>query len=207
MTRCPTSPGSTPDPTAATTPHGSCPAITGVPPPPSPSPAAALPAARYGCRSLPHIPDALIARTTSPAPGVGSGNSWTSSLRLPRNTIPFMTPSLPRDGQTLAQPSTRMATFERRLGRGILRLDGGRRERTARPPAPFGRGVRGAYRPRSNERRTPALRVTLVAAFKRRRCRRHPALGEAGASGLSGPQRRRPGSPRGVAPRSNERRG
>src|SRR6266508_4502295 len=50
--------------------------------------AAALPAARYGCRSLPHMPEAFMATTTSPGPGVGSGNSRSSSLRLPRKTTP-----------------------------------------------------------------------------------------------------------------------
>src|SRR5262249_11032940 len=38
----------------------------------------------------PHMPDALISRITSRGPGVGSGNSLSSSLRSPRNTTPFM---------------------------------------------------------------------------------------------------------------------
>src|SRR5688572_24760371 len=98
MTRRPTSARSTPAPTACTTPHGSWPPITGVPPPPSPSPAAAFPVARYRCRSLPHIPDALMASTTSPGPGTEPRNSRTSSCRLPRNTIPRISPS--SGGQT-----------------------------------------------------------------------------------------------------------
>src|SRR5262250_44350 len=36
------------------------------------------------------MPDALISRITSRGPGVGSGNSLSSSLRSPRNTTPFM---------------------------------------------------------------------------------------------------------------------
>src|SRR5262245_62953355 len=46
------------------------------------------PAARYECRSLPHLPEALISNTTSPGPGVGSGNSRSSNRRSPRNTTP-----------------------------------------------------------------------------------------------------------------------
>src|SRR5882724_9353461 len=41
------------------------------------------------------MPDALISRITSRAPGVGSGNSRSSSLRSPRNTTPFMAFSRP----------------------------------------------------------------------------------------------------------------
>src|SRR3974390_22650 len=44
-------------------------------------------------RSVPHIPDALISKITSRGPGVGSGNSLSSSLRSPRNTTPFMASS------------------------------------------------------------------------------------------------------------------
>src|SRR5260370_10944111 len=36
------------------------------------------------------MPEALISRITSRGPGVGSGNSLSSSLRSPRNTTPFM---------------------------------------------------------------------------------------------------------------------
>src|SRR5262245_49659503 len=36
------------------------------------------------------MPDALISRITSRGPGVGSGNSLSSSFRSPRNTTPFM---------------------------------------------------------------------------------------------------------------------
>src|SRR5262245_25383885 len=90
MTRWPVgaSASLTPAPRAATTPHGSWPATTGPPWPPRPSAAAALPTARYGCRSLPHMPEAFMATTTSPGPGVGSGNSRSSSFRPPRNTTP-----------------------------------------------------------------------------------------------------------------------
>src|SRR6516225_3055020 len=49
-----------------------------------------LAGARYVCRSLPHMPEALISRITSRGPGVGSGNRLSSSLRSPRNTTPFM---------------------------------------------------------------------------------------------------------------------
>src|SRR5712691_4109997 len=40
------------------------------------------------------MPDALISRITSLGPGVGSGNSLSSSFRSPRNTTPFMVSSL-----------------------------------------------------------------------------------------------------------------
>src|SRR5437773_1532661 len=39
------------------------------------------------------MPDALISRITSRGPGVGSGNSLSSSFRSPRNTTPFMASS------------------------------------------------------------------------------------------------------------------
>src|SRR5205807_2094621 len=51
-------------------------------------------------RSLPHMPDALIAITTSPGPGRGSANSRSSSFRSPRKTTPRMVPpstARPRD--------------------------------------------------------------------------------------------------------------
>src|SRR3989475_13327949 len=38
------------------------------------------------------MPEALISRITSRGPGVGSGNSLSSSFRSPRNTTPFMAP-------------------------------------------------------------------------------------------------------------------
>src|ERR1700674_2584058 len=40
------------------------------------------------------MPEALISRITSRGPGVGSGNSLSSSFRSPRNTTPFMVFSL-----------------------------------------------------------------------------------------------------------------
>src|SRR4030095_14784954 len=40
------------------------------------------------------MPDALISRMTSLGPGVGSGNSLSSSFRSPRNTTPFMASSI-----------------------------------------------------------------------------------------------------------------
>src|SRR5947199_41243 len=39
------------------------------------------------------MPDALISRITSLGPGVGSGNSLSSSFRSPRKTTPFMVSS------------------------------------------------------------------------------------------------------------------
>src|SRR5215475_2692225 len=36
------------------------------------------------------MPEALISRITSREPGVGSGNSLSSSFRSPRNTTPFI---------------------------------------------------------------------------------------------------------------------
>src|SRR5574341_1565196 len=90
MTRCPrrACASLTPGPTAATTPQGSWPAITGSPRPRIPIAVLPPPAARYECRSLPHMPEALISNTTSPGPGVGSGNSRSSNRRSPRNTTP-----------------------------------------------------------------------------------------------------------------------
>src|SRR5215472_15866443 len=69
---------------------------------------------RYWCRSLPHIPEAFISSTTSPGPGVGSGNSWISSLRLPRNTMPRMANLLRTGGSTLSRPPCRLFTVDRR---------------------------------------------------------------------------------------------
>src|SRR5262249_30716598 len=40
------------------------------------------------------MPEALISSTTSPGPGVGSGNSASSSLRLPSNVTPRIAPLL-----------------------------------------------------------------------------------------------------------------
>src|SRR5271169_3761337 len=81
----------TPAPIAATTPHGSCPAMTGSGLTGSP-PIAAPPdlGRRYWCRSLPHMPEAFISTTTSPGPGVGSGNSIISICRSPVKTTPRM---------------------------------------------------------------------------------------------------------------------
>src|SRR5712691_2828166 len=95
MARCPTwaCASLTPGPTAATTPHGSCPAMTGSPRLRMPM-AAVPPLARYVCRSLPHMPEAFISKTTSPGPGVGSGKSRSSKRLSPRNTTPRITPPL-----------------------------------------------------------------------------------------------------------------
>ena len=85
----------TPGPTATTTPHGSCPAITGLGL--AGRPVALAPplvfGRRYWCRSLPHMPEAFISTTTSSGPGVGSGNSINSSSRPPVKTTPRMLPS------------------------------------------------------------------------------------------------------------------
>src|ERR1700733_3411227 len=97
MTRSPirASFSDTPVPTAATTPQGSWPAITGFGL--AGNPVALAPplvfGRRYWCRSLPHMPEAFISTTTSSGPGVGSGNSIISSSRAPVNTTPRMVPS------------------------------------------------------------------------------------------------------------------
>ena len=94
MTRAPTfaSLSETPGPTAATTPQGSWPAITGFGF--AGNPVALAPplvfGRRYWCRSLPHMPEAFISTTTSSGPGVGSGKSIISSSRPPVNTTPRM---------------------------------------------------------------------------------------------------------------------
>src|SRR5215472_8931209 len=91
MTRWPTRAtlSLTPGPIAATTPHGSCPPITGFgltgnPPIASPPDLGR----RYWWRSLPHIPEDFISTTTSSGPGVGSGNSIISICRSPVKTTP-----------------------------------------------------------------------------------------------------------------------
>src|SRR3984893_4072148 len=85
----------TPAPTATTTPHGSCPAMTG-------SELAGMPVPvrgrffgrRYWCSSDPHMPEAFISSTTSPGPGVGSGKVMISTARAPGNTTPRMASSV-----------------------------------------------------------------------------------------------------------------
>src|SRR5712671_6606329 len=84
----------TPAPIAETTPQGSWPpmtgfGLTGSPPMDSPPDFGR----RYWCRSLPHIPEAFISTTTSPGPGVGSGNSIISISRSPVKTTPRITSS------------------------------------------------------------------------------------------------------------------
>src|SRR6266404_4221451 len=66
MTRWPTcaSDGLTAVPTAATMPHGSCPAIVGALGAASPPVSPPAFGRRYWCRSLPHMPDAFISMTT-----------------------------------------------------------------------------------------------------------------------------------------------
>src|SRR5215813_9079858 len=53
------------------------------------------------------MPEALISRTTSLGPGVGSGNSLSSSFRSPRNTTPFIRSSMSRVGGTLTPADVR----------------------------------------------------------------------------------------------------
>src|SRR4051794_32081365 len=79
----------TPGPIAATTPQGSWPPMTGFGLTGSP-PIASPPdfGRRYWWRSLPHMPEAFISTTTSPGPGVGSGNSISSISRSPLKTTP-----------------------------------------------------------------------------------------------------------------------
>ena len=109
MTRAPTfaSFSETPGPTAATTPQGSWPAITGFGF--AGNPVALAPplvfGRRYWCRSLPHMPEAFISTTTSSGPGVGSGNSIISSSRPPVNTTPRMVSSCDRLGRRLVRYS------------------------------------------------------------------------------------------------------
>src|SRR5487761_238252 len=86
----------TPGPIAATMPQGSWPPITGFgltgkPPIDSPPDFGR----RYWCRSLPHMPEAFISTTTSPGPGVGSGNSIIAISRSPLNTTPRIASSSP----------------------------------------------------------------------------------------------------------------
>src|SRR3989454_6647815 len=81
------------------------------------------------------MPEALMAMTTSPGPGVGSGNSRSSSFRLPRKTMPFMSVSFalvdesqerpPRaePPQVLAERGDDAAGAARRAARGVRRDD------------------------------------------------------------------------------------
>src|SRR5438132_1440912 len=81
------------------------------------------------------MPEALMAMTTSPGPGVGSGNSRSSSFRLPRKTMPFISVSLafvderqerlPRaePPEVLADRADDAAGPSRRAARGVRRDD------------------------------------------------------------------------------------
>src|SRR5437899_1304696 len=81
------------------------------------------------------MPEALMAMTTSPGPGVGSGNSRSSSFRLPRKTMPFISVSfafvderqerLPRaePPEVLAERRDDAAGPSRRAARGVRRDD------------------------------------------------------------------------------------
>src|SRR5213594_478278 len=81
------------------------------------------------------MPEALMAMTTSPGPGVGSGNSRSSSFRLPRKTMPFISVSfalvdrcqerLPRaePREILAECRDDAAGPARRASRGVRRDD------------------------------------------------------------------------------------
>src|SRR6516162_772271 len=93
-------------PIAAMTPQGSCPAITGSGLTGRP-PIAAPPdfGRRYWCRSLPHMPEAFISTTTSPGPGVGSGNSIISICRSPGKTTPRITSSAVLSSNRRPQPT------------------------------------------------------------------------------------------------------
>src|ERR1700681_4671973 len=120
MTRAPmrAARSSTALPIAATTPHGSCPAITGPDTLPSPS-EAAPPEARENFKSLPHMPDALISTTTSCGPGVGSGNSISCNLRSPRNVTPRMV-GLPGCHDRRSSPYDTIPT--KQLGEAVLKV-------------------------------------------------------------------------------------
>src|SRR5438046_10398900 len=109
------------------------------------------------------MPEALMAMTTSPGPGVGSGNSRSSSFRLPRKTMPFMSVSFalvdesqerpPRaePPQVLAERGDDAAGAAWRAARGVRRDDharvgperGSRRQRRGsghvgpRPPGQY----------------------------------------------------------------------
>src|SRR6516164_8830221 len=124
MTRCPTRAifSLTPAPIAATIPHGSCPAMTGLGLTGSP-PIAAPPdfGRRYWCRSLPHMPEAFISTTTSPGPGAGSGNSINSSCRSPVNTTPRIASSAFPYCQTVP-PNLRSFTVPRYCSEAMPKL-------------------------------------------------------------------------------------
>src|SRR3989440_12962871 len=108
------------------------------------------------------MPEALMARTTSPGPGVGSGNSRSSSLRPPRKTMPFMSVSFAfvDEGQerlphaeppeVLAERGDDATGAARRAARGVWRDDhaGGGPARGVRRQRPAIRGVERPAPPR-----------------------------------------------------------
>src|SRR5579883_1094326 len=117
----------TPAPIAATTPQGSCPAMTGSGLTGSPLIEAPPLGRRYWCRSLPHMPDAFISTTTSPGPGAGSGNAISSISRSPMKTTPriaasALPPRNPRSAYAVSRrvdsaPPPRRAAVAESLGK------------------------------------------------------------------------------------------
>src|SRR5262245_60172596 len=61
------------------------------------------------------MPDAFMATTTSPGPGVGSGNSRTSSFRPPRNTTPRIRSPFAGSGRLRRAPG-RILLLRRSVG-------------------------------------------------------------------------------------------
>src|SRR6516164_4374401 len=109
----------TPAPIAVTMPHGSWPPMTGSGLTGNPLMAAPPDLGRrYWCRSLPHIPEAFISTTTSPGPGVGSGNSTSSICRSPVKTTPRIGPS----ALLVAKLRSRAYAFSLPLGNSVMQM-------------------------------------------------------------------------------------
>src|SRR5438132_1279389 len=126
------------------------------------------------------MPEALMAMTTSPGPGVGSGNSRSSSFRLPRKTMPFMSVSFalvdesqerpPRaePPQVLAERGDDAAGAARRAARGVRRDDHARvgPERVTRRQR---LGI-GHVEPRAPDQSLVQRRQEVVAVHDRAPC-------------------------------------
>src|SRR5213594_95370 len=126
------------------------------------------------------MPEALMAMTTSPGPGVGSGNSRSSSCRLPRKTMPFMSVSFalvdesqerpPRaePPQVLAERGDDAAGAARRAARGVRRDDHARvgPERVTRRQR---LGI-GHVEPRAPDQSVVQRRQEVVAVHDRAPC-------------------------------------
>src|SRR5437763_2955819 len=129
---------------------------------------------RYWCKSLPHMPEAFISTTTSPSPGVGSGNCISSSWRSPVKT----TPRIPSSASLLAKRSAASLARFAEPGywqgrRSTPRQVAASRSRSAAFPliakAPLGIGERASARPSQNHCEIFCSDNAIKAAARKRR--------------------------------------